>query len=445
MTEKYKELISELYKKRTNGIKLGLERVFSVLEKLGNPHKSFKSIHIAGTNGKGSVSRIIYTLLRTHGLNTGLFTSPHLTRFTERIIVNDREISEQEVVRLIEKIKPFSEDLTFFEYVTIMAFLYFKEKRVEYAVIETGMGGRLDATNVVTPVVSVITSIGVDHQNFLGSDINSIAREKAGIIKKGAPVITSKQNPQAEKEIYKKASELGCPVFTYGKDFSAELKSMNLEGISFVFNSLALAGPQKGVPKNSIEFLGCPSLFLPLTGFHQLENASVALKAFMNAYPQWNESLIKEGLKNVRLQGRLEVISKHPLIIFDIAHNPAASEALVKSLKALTDKKPVIVFGMMKDKDVCGFIDCFKDYCHKIIFTVPHYERALTYEGLNKNCASIIDFFIGDPIEAFKKGISICENNPELYLLCTGSTYLIGELKEYLGEKILHRRLGELI
>lgn len=427
--EKYRELISELYKKRTNGVKLGLERVLSVLEKLGNPHKSFKPIHIAGTNGKGSVSKIIYTLLRAHGLNTGLFTSPHLTRFTERIVVNDREISEQEVVRLIEKIRPFTEELTFFEYVTIMAFLYFKEQMVEYAVLETGMGGRLDATNVVTPVVSVITSIGVDHQNFLGTDINSIAREKAGIIKSRVPVITSKQNSQAEEEIYRKASELGCPVFAYGKDFSAELKSMNLDGISFVFNSSDFS----------------LSLFLPLTGLHQLENASVAIKAFMIAYPQWNETFIKEGLKNVRLQGRLEVISKQPLVIFDIAHNLPAAETLLKSLKALTDKKPVIVFGMMRDKDVCGFIDCFKSYAYKIIFTVPHYERAIQYEELNQNCASKIDLFIDEPGEAFKKGLSICENNSELYLLCTGSTYLVGELKEYLGEKTLHRRLGELI
>ncbi|WP_353684152.1 folylpolyglutamate synthase/dihydrofolate synthase family protein [Thermodesulfovibrio sp. 3907-1M] len=427
-TKKYKELINELYRKRTNGIKLGLERVFSVLEKLGNPHQSFKSIHIAGTNGKGSVSKIIYTLLRTHGLNTGLFTSPHLTRFTERIVVNDREISEEEVVELIEKIKPFAEELTFFEYVTIMAFLYFKEKSIEYAVVETGMGGRLDATNVVIPQVSVITSIGPDHQDFLGHDISSIAREKAGIIKKGVPVVTSKQNPYVEEEIYKKASELDCSVFTYGKEFSAELKSMNLEGISFVFNSSALS----------------LSLFLPLTGVHQLENASVALKAFMNAYPQWNENFIKEGLKNVRLQGRLEVMSKHPLIIFDIAHNPPAAEALVKSLKALTDERPVIVFGMMRDKDVCGFIDCFKTYAHKLIFTVPHYERAITYEELNKNCASMIDCFIHDPVEAFNQGLSICKNSHK-FLLCTGSTYLIGELKEYLGEKTLHRKLGELI
>ncbi|PMP72447.1 MAG: bifunctional folylpolyglutamate synthase/dihydrofolate synthase [Thermodesulfovibrio aggregans] len=429
-TKKYKELINELYRKRTNGIKFGLERVFSVLEKLGNPHQSFKSIHIAGTNGKGSVSKIIYTLLRTHGLNTGLFTSPHLTRFTERIIVNDREISEDEVVRLIEKIKPFAEELTFFEYVTIMAFLYFKEKNIEYAVLETGMGGRLDATNVVTPVISVITSIGLDHQDFLGADISSIAREKAGIIKKGVPVVTSKQNPYAEQEIYKKASELGCSVFTYGKEFSAELKSIDLDGISFVFQASGF----------KIQPL---ALFLPLTGLHQLENASVGLKAFMSVYPQWNENFIKEGLKNVRLQGRLEVVSKQPLIIFDIAHNPPAAEALVKSLKALTDERPVIVFGMMRDKDVSGFIDCFKTYAHKIIFTVPHYERAITYEELNQNCTSMIDFFVPNPTEAFKKGLSICKNNHK-FLLCTGSTYLIGELKEYLGEKTLHRRLGEL-
>jgi len=428
---KYKNLIEELYKKRTKGIKLGLERVLSTLEKLGNPHHYFKSVHIAGTNGKGSVSKIIYSLLRAHGLRAGVFTSPHLVRFTERIVVNDREISEEDVVRLIEKIKPFADELTFFEYVTVMAFLYFKEKEVEYAVVETGMGGRLDATNVLKPLVSVITGIGLDHQEFLGSDLSSIAKEKAGIIKERIPVISSSQAEQAQEIIIKKAEEMNAPLYIYGRDFYAKLKSMALDGIVFDFYHDFLRNCQS-------------DLFLPLTGFHQLENVAVALKAFMLTHAQWNESFIREGLKNVKISGRLEVISRDPLIIFDIAHNPHAAESLVVSLKNLTDKKPVVVFGMMRDKDVCGFINCFENYACKIIFTVPQYERALAFEELLTRMNGKKINFISEPVKAFKEGVYLCKNNPELYLLCTGSSYLIGEIKESLGEKALHRSLGEI-
>jgi dihydrofolate synthase/folylpolyglutamate synthase len=429
----YEVLINELYKRRTKGIKLGLERVFSVLDKFENPHRGFKSVHIAGTNGKGSTSKIIYHLLRAHGLNTGLFTSPHLTRFTERIIVNDREITEDEVVRLIKKIKSFGEELTFFEFITVLAFLYFAEAGIEYGVLETGMGGRLDATNVVIPEISVITTIGLDHQEFLGSDIKSIAKEKAGIIKKGVPVVSSKQASEAEEVIRKKAEESGSKLFIYSKDFSAEFKSMSIKGINFIFSS-ALN-------------LHTSELFLPLTGFHQLENVAVAMQSFMTIYPNWDVNYIREGLKNVTIPGRLEIVSEEPLIIFDIAHNPQAAQTLIKSLKIITDKKPVLVFGIMRDKDVSGFIKSFENYAKKIIFTVPNYERALKYDELSKrlNGYSLNLSYISDPVEAFKEGFSICKKNPNLYLLCTGSVYLVGELKEFLGEKTSHRRLGEVL
>lgn len=431
---KYRELIKELYSRRTKGIKLGLDRIISVLKKLGNPHKNFKAIHIAGTNGKGSVSKILYSLFRSHGLNAGLFTSPHLTRFTERIVVNDREILEDEVITLIEKIKPFGQELTFFEYVTVMAFLYFKEMEVKYAVLETGMGGRLDATNVVIPEVSVITSIGLDHEEFLGNDIKSIAGEKAGIIKKGIPVVTSKQTLEAEEVIREKAEESDSKLFIYGKNFSSQLKSMTLDGITFIFQS----------PDFSLQ----PSaLFLPLTGLHQLENVAVALKSFMIAYPHWNESFIREGLKNVKISGRLEIVSKEPLVILDIAHNPHGAKALISSLKKLTDKKPVLVFGIMSDKDIQGFIKCFENYAYKIIFTTPNYERALKYEELTKRLNGLSKYIYSakEPEKAFKEGLSLCKKNPDIYLLCTGSAYLIGEIKEFLGEKVLHRKLGELL
>ncbi|MCX7988298.1 MAG: bifunctional folylpolyglutamate synthase/dihydrofolate synthase, partial [Thermodesulfovibrio sp.] len=433
----------ELYSRRTKGIKLGLERIFAVLEKFHNPQNSFPTVHIAGTNGKGSVSKIIYSLLKAHGLKVGLFTSPHLTRFTERIIVNEMEISEEDVIRLIEKIKPYSDELTFFEYITVMAFLYFQEKKVDYAVLETGMGGRLDATNVVKPEISVITSIGLDHQEFLGYDLFSIAREKAGIIKEGVPVVSSSQEKEAEEVIIKKAEEKGSALFIYGRDFAAELKSISLDGIVFDFYPSSLYTSNSKSSALSLK----SDLHLSLTGLHQMENASVALKAFITIYPYWDEFTIRETLKKIKMPGRLEVISKEPIVILDIAHNPQAASYLVKSLKRLTEKKPVVVFGVMKDKDVEGILKQFEGYAEKIFFTSPRYERALRFEelvkrlnGYSKNIQAIPDV----PI-ALKEGLCMCEKNSELFLLCTGSAYLIGEIKEALGEKSSLRNLGELI
>lgn len=430
---RYRNLINELYKKRNKGVKLGLDRVLSVLEKFDNPHKKFKSIHVAGTNGKGSVSKIIYSLLRSHGVKTGLYTSPHLTRFTERIIVNDEEISEEDIVRLIEKIEPFAQDLTFFEYVTVMAFLYFNEKNVEYAVLETGMGGRLDATNVIMPEVSVITNIAVDHEKFLGSDLASIAAEKAGIIKEGIPVVSSLQLEEVEKVLIKKAEEKRAPVYIYGRDFCSELKNMDFDGIVFDFQS-------KDIFQSD--------LFLPLTGLYQVENVSVALKAFMTAYPLWDKNSLREGLRKVKMPGRLEVISKNPLIILDIAHNPHAARCIVNSLKILTDKTPVLVFGIMRDKDVRGFIKCFENFAKAIFFTVPSYERALNFKEFMERvngCVSTDVYMVAQPEKAFSEAVNLCKKNTELFLLCTGSAYLIGEIKEFLGEKIAYRSFGELL
>lgn len=442
---KYKELINELYSKRAKGIKLGLERVLSVLEQFGNPHDSFLSIHIAGTNGKGSVSKIIYSLLRAHGFKVGLFTSPHLTRFTERIIVNDEEISEDNIIKLVEKIKPYGEVLTFFEYVTIMAFLYFREMEVDYAVIETGMGGRLDATNVVKPEVSIITSIGLDHQEFLGDTLSSIAQEKAGIIKKGIPIVSASQDKEAEEVISTKAREMNSPLFVYGKHFRSEIKSMDFDSIIFDFYPYNFQ--PSDLSTKCVKNSPFHNLQLSLTGIHQKENASLALKAFMTIYNQWEESVIRKALKNVNMPGRLEVVCKEPLIIFDIAHNPLAMKRLIDSLKRLTEKKPIVVFGIMRDKDVYGVLKEFTNYAEKILFTSAKYERALKYEdllrsvnGLSRNIQAL-----PDSLSAFKKGLSLCNENRDFFLLCTGSAYLIGEIKEALGEKSSLRNLGELI
>ncbi|MCS7203033.1 MAG: bifunctional folylpolyglutamate synthase/dihydrofolate synthase [Thermodesulfovibrio sp.] len=432
MKEDIKILINQLYERRTKGVKFGLEKITLALERLGSPHHSFNSIHIAGTNGKGSVAKVIYSLLRAHGEKTGVFTSPHLVRFTERVVVDDKEISEEEVLEVIKQIDPYCRELTFFEYVTVMAFFYFKEKGVRYAVVETGMGGRLDATNVLKPLVSVITSIGFDHQEFLGNDIVSIAKEKAGIIKFNVPVVSAKQCKEAEEVLKEVAAEKKSKLYLYAQDFFSKLKFMNFDGVFFDFYSF---------DKNLYD------LFLPLTGFHQVENASLALKAFLEFYPYWEEKFIKEGLKEVKISGRLEILSKEPLVILDVAHNPLGWQTLLESLRYLTEKKPVLVFGVMKDKDVRSFIEYFKEDAYQMIFTVPRYDRSLRYEELlikMDGFYSKIEY-IPEPEEAFKEALSRVSKDKNLYLLCTGSNYLVGHIKEFLGEKSLHRTLGELM
>src|SRR4030043_1083155 len=268
----YSETVNYLYNLQKYGIKFGLDNISRLMSALDNPHTSFLSVHVAGTNGKGSTSAIIASILKTAGFKVGLFTSPHVVSVTERIRVNGEEMTEDDVIKLAEEIKNIVERLgdfspTFFEVVTAMALLYFKRKKIDIAVIEVGMGGRLDATNIVIPEVSVITNISCDHKEFLGNPLKEIAHEKAGIIKREVPVVTSYQESEVIEVIEKKAAEKEAELYAYGRDFSSALKREDISGICF-------------------DYLGSDSftihdLILPLTGEHQMQNASVAIKAAM--------------------------------------------------------------------------------------------------------------------------------------------------------------------
>jgi folylpolyglutamate synthase/dihydropteroate synthase len=265
----YSGTINYLYNLQKHGIKFGLENISRLMSLFDNPHESFLSVHVAGTNGKGSVSAIIASVLRTSGLKVGLFTSPHIVSFTERIRINDEEITEDDVIGLTEEIRGVVErrddfSPTFFEVVTAMALLYFKRKKVDIAVIEVGMGGRLDATNIITPEVSVITNISYDHREFLGAALKEIACEKAGIIKDGVPVVVSYQEPEAMEVIERKTVEKGARLYVYGRDFSSVLRREDLSGICFDYRSS--------------DSFAIRDLVLPLTGEHQMQNASVAIK-----------------------------------------------------------------------------------------------------------------------------------------------------------------------
>lgn len=466
----YPEAINYLYGLQKYGIKLGLEKTGIILSQLGNPHKDFLSIHITGTNGKGSVSAMTASVLMAHGFKVGLFTSPHLISFTERIRINNKQISESDIVSLTEEIKSKISNLkskipepTFFEFVTAMAFLYFSKNSVDWAVIETGMGGRLDATNIITPEVSVITKISYDHKEFLGETLTDIAHEKAGIIKKGVPVVSAHQEKEAREVIVATAKERSSPLFIYGKDFSGKLRSSSLNGITFDYIDSELQTPNSKLS----------DLFVPLAGEHQIFNACIATKAATLALMQTskfeirNSKLIKDGLAATKWHGRLEIVSNDPVIMIDGAHNPDAAQALSEFIKKhLNDYRIILIMGIMADKDIHGIMSPLLPVASEIIFTAPDYGRAALpqklaeialYMGFSSKVANSVRDAIETALSEFrvksselrvKKKDRILSTSQMLnskLILITGSFYTIGEALEVLGERAVLGTLRETI
>ena len=475
--------IRYLYSLRKQGIKFGLDNITRILSELNNPHKSFLSVHVAGTNGKGSTAAIIASILQAAGFRVGLFTSPHLVSFTERIRVDGAEITEGEVVQDASEIKEIvSRDAdfspTFFEVVTAMALLYFQRKGIDLAVMEVGMGGRLDATNIILPEVSVISSIGYDHRDFLGDTLGEIAYEKAGIIKETIPVVASHQAPEVRALLSERTRELHSELHMYGEDFTSIIKRQDVSGICFDYRD----------DSSALE-----DLILPLTGEHQMQNASVAIRAARIVlsnrsvnpdlppdHPLANGGLsgrdhsllktdqfIREGLKNVRWQGRLELIREDPPIMIDGAHNPSAAVVLSRTLKDIflpKYGKIIMVLGIMDDKDVSGVMEPLLPLASEIILTSPSYRRSASPERLAGIAADLgfgdvriapslkdaIEMAIGITLSAKvqnspaagQPGSSPFEPDPYLILI-TGSFYTIGEAKEVLGQSGVLTRLRE--
>ena len=347
-----KESLDRLYAMRTFGIKPGLETELDLLERLGNPEQSFAVIHVAGTNGKGSVSAMLDSVLRYAGYRVGLYTSPHLIRFNERIRVGGEPVTDQELADLFESVEPHAlaakaaggREITFFEFTTALAFEHFRRRRVQLAVVETGMGGRLDATNVVTPLVSIITRIGLEHTAYLGNTITAIAGEKAGIIKKGRPVVCGAMPPAAAEVMRATAVERG-----------AEFVDASSVGVVRRV-SQSLAGQKVSASTPSADY---GTFTMPLLGRHQLENCVTALAAIDCVRGQgiaMPSDVVTRGLARTRWPGRLEVLSETPPVLLDGAHNPDGARALGAALKELCRRKKVgLVWGMCDDKDAAGF------------------------------------------------------------------------------------------
>ena len=413
--------ISSLFARTAHGIKPGLEVTAALLEKLGNPHKSLKCIHVAGTNGKGSVCAMIESVLRASGFKTGLYTSPHLFCFNERFRINGREIPDAVLGQLIADVETAAQSLTvrpatFFETATAMAFEYFKREKVDYAIIETGMGGRWDATNVIQPVCSVITRIDIDHTEYLGGDIAKIAWEKAGIIKPGVPVVCGPMPVEAEAVVYKEALEKKAPIL--GSDDAVFFQCLEKRRDDQLIN---------------IEVRGheYPNIRLPLAGGFQLENCGIAVTVLEDIADSLNIRLqMRRGLESVKWPGRFQLLQAKPPILYDGAHNVCGARALFQTLEEVFPAfGRGFLFSFMRDKDVEGILKILAPAVEKAwAFTLPG-DRAMKAEEIAE-----IGKRIGleiTPVETLQCVRDWLDAGKKRLVCFTGSLYLPGELKKH--------------
>ncbi len=345
-----------------------LDRMFALMELLGNPQNQYPIIHVTGTKGKGSVSALCAAGLQVAGYQVGLYTSPHLLDYVERIQVNGAPISHEQLVELVEEIKPYVakiEKLTTFEITTALAFLAFAKYGVNAAVFEVGLGGRLDATNIVTPKVSVITSLSYDHTAVLGNTLTLIAGEKAGIIKQGVPVVSSPQKDEASTVLERVAKLKNAELTLVGRDVKFELLESSLEGQEFRI-------------QNS-EFR------IPLLGSHQVENAATAYSALKASGIPITDEQIQKGFSQVKWSARFEVVRRDPPVIFDSAHNQDSFAKLNETLETyFPDKKVYLIFGASEDKNIPGMFAELKSKIKKIIITRADHPRALEVEQIQQ-------------------------------------------------------------
>jgi dihydrofolate synthase/folylpolyglutamate synthase len=419
--ERYFETLQKIFNLHGGIIDLRLDRMSQALALFNHPENQFPSLHIAGTNGKGSTAALLHNILQQAGYRTALYTSPHLESFTERIRVGQEEIAQAEVVSLADEIWQRTAEanvpLTFFEFITVMAFIYFARNRVDVAVIEVGLGGRLDATNVVTPLVSVITTISKDHEAYLGPDELSIAREKGGIIKPRIPVVCGKMSEPVVKLLREIAQAVESPAYFLGTAFSFLLKNERL------FDYI-------GIKQN------LSHLAVALRGRHQLANASLALTALELASEHFPvpEDVLRRGLETVRWPGRLEVMSERPLVILDGAHNPEGVCALAGELLELRRGRKIrLLFATMADKEWQLMLGTLAKLADEMIFTRVAMERSADPELLAKNIPiSVPNRVIQDSQTALAAVLDSAQ--PDDIVVVAGSLYLLGEVRPLLAK-----------
>ena len=420
----YSEALESIHSLLSFGSRPGLDRVRELLRRMGNPQDKLKFIHVAGTNGKGSTCAMLSAILKAEGYRTGLFISPYITDFRERIQIDNEPVSEEVLTAAVEKTLPLLDKLrnegiiiTEFEYVNALEFYIHAEAKCDIVVLEVGMGGLLDSTNVILPpLCSVITTIGLDHTAILGDTIEAIAEQKCGILKKGSIAVTSSQDKRVMSVIESTADKLGIPL-RKGEDIEVDVREISLKGSRFVCGSLEIT--------------------LPLAGDHQIENARTALAAVEAIRSSGllgisDDSIIK-GMRNAVNPARLELLSESPVVLLDGAHNPNGIEALKAAIDRFLPDTPIIcVMGMLADKDIDSSI-ALLDGVFERVFTVPIVNpRALSPVDLARkfeNHAKAVQPFDSRE-DAFDAAYALAKGTDSAVLIC-GSLYLAGEIRPY--------------
>lgn len=430
----YKECMEYIHGLSKFGMNFGLSRTERILELLGNPNKDLKLIHIAGTNGKGSTTAMISNILKVAGYKVGMYTSPYLEEFEERMQINGVNISKEDLIETVEEVKKLVPKVieegydspTEFEFITCVMFKYFSNMKIDFGVIEVGLGGRLDSTNVITPLVSVITSIGYDHLNILGDSIQDIAREKAGIIKRNVPLVLYPQEPVVLDVINEISKENYAKIYYTDKADVEFINMVHEEKESYqVFRRL----------KNGEEHL----YELPLLGEHQIYNANTAIRVIDILRRELNVEIgdenIFKGIKTVKWIGRMEILKRNPFIVIDGAHNIDGIRALKKNIKKYFDyNKMILIFGVLADKQVD---DMIKEICfdaEEVIAVTPHSDRAELAADLKNKIDSygIEAIAIDDYKEAYEYAYKNINSND--ILVISGSLYMIGDMRKIINK-----------
>jgi len=414
----YKNCLKTMYGFRRFGIKLGLSTIKKILSNLNNPQRTYGCIHVAGTNGKGSVASSLATILFRSGYKTGLYTSPHLVRFNERIQINNRPISNKNVLAAFNAVRQVHHgrrEPTFFEFATAMALHEFGRQQVEWAVIETGMGGRLDATNVIQPELSIITNISLEHRDYLGNTLSQIAAEKAGIIKRRKPVVTGIRQKKARQVVEQVAVQKNAALYRLGRDFKVRRNTpgtFSYYGLENTWHDLQTA----------------------LQGSHQADNAALVLAAcelLSRRKTRLEPADIKNGLRTNHWPGRLETVSEKPLIMMDGAHNLAAARNLARYLASnLAGRKITMVIGILNDKPYKAMLDSLLPLANRVVLTQAKIDRALDPRRLQEVAADfkVKNVIVPDVVQAVRHAID--NNSPADAICIAGSLYVVGEAKE---------------
>lgn len=431
----FREAEEYLVRRARFGIKPGLDRIRSLLSRLGEPQLGFPSIHITGTNGKTSTARMAASILQVEGRKVGRYTSPHLQSVTERICVDGRPVTEREFASLLEKVLPAVEEtdaetgdpLTYFEVTTAMAFLHFARRKVDVGVIEVGLGGRLDATNLLRSRVQVITSVAYDHMDVLGDTLEDIAFEKAGIIKEKSTVICAVAHPGALEVVSATCAERGSDLKLYGRDFQVIYQLTYGVETERVGQVVGIRGLRR-------EYA---DLFLPLLGEHQGINAACAVaacEAFAGSRTGLSADGVADGLRQVTSPGRLEVVSLHPLVLLDGAHNPDGAARLAQVIRNDLDyERLVLVLGILEDKDMREMLKILLPLADTVVFTQSREERAAPARKLARLAREmgydgVVVEDIGEALKFARTLASVTD------MVCvTGSLYTVGEARNALG------------